>query len=168
MGNRDGYSRVSQLRGVGRSRTCHECPPMVQNDAKTKDQSRWISWVAAFEVGRSEQASPGRHGPSFLISLTSRSRADPVNVSRLPSHRNPFDCLPAAEETGHFRGRIGEHHLPRHGSDLMNPPDRSAASGAVLLNGTSTPAIVEGKGQNGVVDAGLKSQHHCMSPCCVN
>ncbi|KAH6613497.1 hypothetical protein F5144DRAFT_406275 [Chaetomium tenue] len=42
----------------------------------------------------------------------------------------------------------------------MNPPDRSAASSAVLVNGTSTPAIVEGKGQNGVVDAGLKNQHH--------
>ncbi|KAH6851092.1 PAP2 superfamily-domain-containing protein [Chaetomium sp. MPI-CAGE-AT-0009] len=42
----------------------------------------------------------------------------------------------------------------------MNPPDRNAASGAGLLNGTSTPAAVETKGQNGVVDAGLKSQHH--------
>jgi hypothetical protein len=123
----------------------------------------------AFEVGRFEQASPGFHGPSSLASLTSRSRAGYVNVSRLPSHRNPIDRLPATEETTHSGAElVTSHYLPRHGSDLMNPPDRNAASGAGLLNGTSTPAAVEAKGQNGVVDAGLKSQHHCMFPLCIN
>jgi hypothetical protein len=77
-------------------------PLMAQSDAKQKDQSRWISWVA-FEVGRSEQASPGFHGPSFLVSPTSRSHADHVNVSRPPSYRNPIDRPPAAEETAHSR-----------------------------------------------------------------
>ncbi|KAK4034720.1 PAP2 superfamily-domain-containing protein [Parachaetomium inaequale] len=42
----------------------------------------------------------------------------------------------------------------------MNPPGRGAASGAGLPDTTLTPTVVEPKGQNGVVDAGLKNQHH--------
>lgn len=57
-------------------------PLKAQSDAKPKDQSRWISWVA-FEVGRSGQASPGFHGPSFSC------------LSHLPEPRGSRQCLTA-------------------------------------------------------------------------